>query len=97
MDASPADVRERASVEHYEPPVYGLDEPLWVAHDEETGCSGVGKVEAEAVGNLVSLIVVHETAAADDAEYVKLPGQVREKTWTGSGSEGIVGRLLGRL
>lgn len=93
MDASPDAVRQRATVEHYEPPVRGIEEPLWIATDEETGCSGVGKIEAEAIGNLLSLVATHETAAVDDAEYMKFPGDVREKTWTGE-SEGLVGRLL---
>lgn len=93
MDASVDAVRERAAVEHYEPPVYGIEEPVWIATDEATGCSGVGKVEDEAIGNLLSLVATHETAAIDDAEYVKLPGSVREKTWAGE-SDGLVGRLL---
>ena len=97
MSTSPDDVRRRASVEHYEPPVFGLDEPMWVATDEETGCSGVGRIEQEAVANLASLVATHETAAVDDAEYVKLPGAVREKTWADSGSESVVGRLLDRF
>ena len=107
MGSTASAVRDRASVEHYEPPVYGLDEPLWVARDEETGCSGIGRVEAEAIGNLVSLVVTHETAATEDAEYVKLPGDVVEKTWTdGSRSRtadaadqgrGLIARLFERL
>lgn len=96
MDASVDAVRERATVEHYEPPVHGIQEPLWVATDETTGCSGVGKVEDEAIGNLLSLVATHETAAIDDTEYVKLPGSVREKTWTGE-STGVVERLLGKF
>jgi len=93
MDASAEAVRERAEIEHYEPPVYGIEEPLWIATDEATGCSGVGKIEEEAVGNLLSLVATHETAPVDDAEYMKFPGDVREKTWTGE-SDGLVGRLL---
>ncbi|SNZ18041.1 hypothetical protein SAMN06269185_3211 [Natronoarchaeum philippinense] len=96
MDATPAAVRERARVEHYEPPVYGIEEPLWLATDEETGCTGAGKIEAEAVGNLLSLVATHETAAVDDAEYMKFPGEVHKKTWTGD-SEGLLGRVLDRL
>jgi predicted RNase H-like HicB family nuclease len=96
MEASPASVRERASVEQYQPPVFGLEEPMWIATDEETGCSGVGKIEEEAVANLLSLVATHESAATDDGEYLKLPGQVREKTWADSRS-GVLGRLLDRF
>lgn len=101
MATTASAVRDRARIEHYEPPVYGLDEPLWVARDEETGCSGLGRVEEEAIANLVSLVVAHETAAVEDGEYVKLPGKVVEKTWTDdSGTDsgkGLLARLFERL
>lgn len=90
-------VRERATVERYEPPVFGIDRELWVAEDEETGCTGIGRVEDEAIGNLVSLVLTHESAAVDETEYLKLPGDVREKRWSDAGARkrrGIVERFF---
>ncbi|GEM_PF-3336075 len=90
-------VRERATVEQYEPPVFGIDRELWVAEDAETGCTGIGRVEDEAIGNLVSLVLTHESAAVDETEYLKLPGDVRKKRWSDVGARkrrGIVERLF---
>jgi len=90
-------VRERAMVQQYEPPVFGIERDMWVAEDAETGCTGIGRVEDEAVGNLVSLVLTHESAAIDETEYLKLPGQVREKRWSNAGARkrrGIVERLF---
>lgn len=91
-------VRERATIQQYEPPVFGIDRELWVAEDAETGCTGIGRVEDEAVGNLVSLVLTHESAAVDDEEYLKLPGQVQEKRWSDAGARkrrGLVERFFG--
>ena len=85
-------VRERARVSHYEPPTFGLEDPIWVAEDEETGCAGVGRVEAEAIGNLIAVVDSHGEAATG---YVKLPGQVVERTWEEGG--GLLDRLRERL
>lgn len=71
-------IRERAVVEQYEPPVYGLDEPMWVAEDDETGCVGMGRVRAEAVGNLVAVVESHGDT---EGSHVKVPGSVVERTW----------------
>jgi len=100
MDAE--GVRQRAQVSHYEPPVYGLDEPMWVAEDDETGCAGVGRVEAEAVGNLVAAVDSH---GEQEGAYVKLPGRVVERRWDdgrgddasggGDGDGGLLDRLPG--
>jgi hypothetical protein len=91
-------ITERATVEQYEPPVFGIERDMWVAEDAETGCTGIGRVEQEALGNLVSLILTHESAAMDDGEYLKLPGQVREKRWSDAGARkrrGLVERFFG--
>lgn len=90
--AAPDGVRERARVERYEPPVYGLDEPMWVAEDDETGCVGVGRVEAEAVGNLLAVVDSH---GGGEHGYVKLPGQVFERSWEYQG--GLLERLRERF
>jgi hypothetical protein len=86
-------VRERATVSHYEPPVFGLEEPMWVAEDDENDCVGVGRVEAEAVGNLVAVVGAH---GHDHGGHVKLPGRVIERTWRGD-EEGLLDRLHGWL
>ncbi|WP_121821570.1 hypothetical protein [Halostella salina] len=87
---SPDAVRERAEVTHVEPPVYGLDEALWSAEDPETDCVGYGRVEAEAVGNLVAVVVEH----GDDSPvgHVKLPGEVVERTWERD-ADGVLSRI----
>lgn len=97
MESDERAIRDRASVEQYEPPVFGIEREMWVARDEETGCMGIGRVEAEAIGNLISLIVTHESAAYEDQEYLKLPGEVMEKRWGDAGSRrrrGIVERFF---
>lgn len=71
-------VRDRARVDQYEPPVFGLEETLWVAEDDETGCVGVGRVRAEAVGNLVAVVDSHGDR---EGSYVKIPGNVVDRTW----------------
>jgi len=91
MNTDPDSVRDRAVVTHAEPPLYDLDEPLWSAEDPETNCVGYGRVEAEAVGNLIA--VVTDRADASDAGYVKLPGKVVERTWQES-DDGIVSKFI---
>lgn len=88
MESDPDVVAERATVAHLEPPVYGLDEPMWTAEDDETDCVGVGRVEAEAVGNLVSVVVAYDRDPG--TSYVKLPGQVVERTWANEAESGGV-------
>lgn len=82
-------VRERAVVDRYEPPVYGLDRAMWVAEDPVTDCVGVGRVEAEAVGNLLAVVASHGEAGS----HLKMPGQVVERDWTEEGCQGLVDRL----
>jgi hypothetical protein len=56
MRADPDDVRDRAWVEHRQPPIDDLKEPMWFAEDPVSECAGVGRVEAETVGNLVAVV-----------------------------------------
>lgn len=90
MDTDPDSIRERAVVTHAEPPLYDLDEPLWSAEDPETNCVGYGRVEAEAMGNLIAVAV--ERADMSDTGYAKMPGEVMERTWQDS-SESIVSKF----
>jgi len=87
----PDTVRERARVTHVEPPVHGLDEALWSAEDPETDCVGYGRVEAEAVGNLVAVVV--DRGGDSSVGHVKLPGEVVERTWERD-AEGVLSRIV---
>ena len=71
-------LRARAVTTHWEPPVHGLEEPMWTARDPETGCTGIGKVEAEAYGNLAAAVDVHE-AEGGDVGYTKYPGTLHRR------------------
>ena len=68
-----------------------VEEPLWVAEDPESDCLGVGKVEAEAVGNLVSVVAEFEERGARKP-LLKVPGRVvaRPSARTGRGSASSV-------
>ncbi|MFC6734261.1 MULTISPECIES: hypothetical protein [unclassified Haladaptatus] len=68
------DLRARATVTCYEPPLYDLEKPLWVAEDPETDCVGIGRVEAEAFGNLTAAVAEFE-ADGGRVPYKKLPGR----------------------
>ena len=81
---------ERATVTRYEPPAFGLAEPVWVAEDPETNCLGIGHVEREAVGNLVS-VVCYEGGR----DRLKLPGQVTDRL--ADDEPGLLDRLTGWL
>jgi hypothetical protein len=68
-------VRERAWVERRGPAETGLDEEMWTAIDPVTDCTGAGRVEAEAVGNLIA--VVAEFERRDDTDpLMKVPGRI---------------------
>lgn len=71
---SESELRERAWVEHRRPPLDPIDEPLWMAEDPVTDCVGVGTVEAEAIGNLVSVVAEFE-AAEGQRPLLKMPGR----------------------
>lgn len=69
------EIRDRAWIERRRPPNADLDEPMWVAEDPVTGCAEAGRVEAEAVGNLVS-VVECEYSGESNRPLMKLPGRV---------------------
>jgi len=72
---NPDEVRERAWVDHRRPPVTDIDEAMWFAEDPVTDCAGVGRVEAEAVGNLVAVVTEFEAPGGPDNPTMKLPGR----------------------
>lgn len=74
-------VRDCADVYRVEPPAFGLSEALWVAEDPRTGFRGVGRVEAEAVGNLLALLDERDPDPAGPG-YVRLPGRTVQRRWT---------------
>jgi hypothetical protein len=65
-------VRERAWVERHREEGR---EPMWIAEDPVTECAGAGRVEAEAVGNLLAVVAEYETRAEDEP-LLKTPGPV---------------------
>lgn len=76
MSAEPDDIRERAWVEYRRQPHSNLDEPMWVAEDPVTNCAGMGYVETEAVGNLVSVVIESNRSSESSQPLLKLPGRV---------------------
>ena len=71
-------LRDRAVTTHWEPPVHGLEESMWTARDPATGCTGIGRVEAEAYGNLAA--AVHHYEDEESAVgYTKYPGTLRRR------------------
>lgn len=84
---SESEVRERAWVERREPPLDPVDEPLWVAEDPATDCLGVGSVEAEAVGNLVSVVAEFEAGEGRGRPLMKAPGRAVARPGTGTAAE----------
>ncbi|QLG27351.1 hypothetical protein HUG10_07225 [Halorarum halophilum] len=93
MDAE--ELRERATIDRLEPPVYDLDEPLWTAEDPVTECVGFGYVEEEAFGNLASAITRYENES-DGTRYRKVPGRFVRRTDADEGLIDAVKRALGR-
>ena len=95
MVSDPADIEARAWVEHRQPPIADIDDELWFAEDPETDCAGVGRVEAEAVGNLVAAVVAYESATDPGPPQMKLPGDTiaRPSKRARGPSEGVLGRL----
>jgi len=71
-------LRDRADVTHWEPPIHGLNEPMWTARDPETGCTGIGRVEAEAYGNLAAAVDRYEEEGSSTG-YTKYPGTLRRR------------------
>jgi hypothetical protein len=88
-------LRERAVTTHWEPPVHGLEQPMWTARDPTTGCAGIGRVEAEAYGNLAAA-VHHYDEEGSTVGYTKYPGTLHRRPLGDSDDDGASG-LLGRL
>lgn len=86
MSPDSDDVRDRAWVEHRRPPVDDLNEPMWIAEDPVTECAGVGRVEAEAMGNLIAVVIEYERRGASGPPLLKLPGSVVVRPSFRSGS-----------
>jgi hypothetical protein len=72
MSTDPETIRERAWVERHREEG---DEPMWIAEDPVTECAGAGRVEAEAVGNLVAVVAEYELRDEDEP-LLKTPGPV---------------------
>jgi hypothetical protein len=53
-----------------------LEKPMWIAEDPVTECAGVGRVEAEAIGNLIAVVVEYEHRNETSPPLLKLPGSV---------------------
>ena len=87
---SESEVRERAWVEHRRPPIDPIDEPLWVAEDPVTDCIGVGTVEVEAVGNLVSVVEEFEAEEGRWRPLMKVPGRTVARPGTKADAESSV-------
>jgi hypothetical protein len=77
-------LRDRAVITEWEPPVHGLEEPMWTARDPVTGCAGIGRVEAEAYGNLAAAVHYHDEEGATTG-YTKYPGTLRRRPTSGPG------------
>jgi hypothetical protein len=85
-------LRDRAVTTHWEPPVHGLERAMWTARDPETGCTGIGKVEAEAYGNLAAAVHLYEEEGSS-VGYTKYPGTVRRKPMGEPGRGGKTGLI----
>ena len=94
------DVRERCEITHWEPPVYDIEEEMWVAEDPITECMGFGRIEAEALGNLLAVVEEYETDGETGTPYVKLSGDTVRRTWDRryrEDGDGLLGRLRDEL
>lgn len=98
MDVDAEEIRERAWVRRRSPAETGLDEEMWTAEDPVTDCSGAGRVEAEAVGNLVAVVAEYHDRGDGDP-LTKVPGRVipRPGVTTGTGAGGTDESLFDTL
>lgn len=81
MDADPDAIRDRLKVMHLDETISVSEAAMWYAEDQQTGCIGLGAVEAEAVGNAISAVSQYERDAPSGPPYVKTPGRVVQKSW----------------
>ncbi|WP_435176411.1 hypothetical protein [Halorussus sp. AFM4] len=95
MDRDSDAVRDRLQVVHLDNELSLGEGAVVYAEDPETGCIGLGEVEAEAVGNAVSVVAKYEEGSGG-APYVKAPGRVVEKKWEDDGS-GLLDAVYDRL
>ena len=72
-----------------------VDEPLWVAEDPATDCVGVGSVEAEAVGNLVSVVAEFEADEGRRRPLMRVPGRTVARP--GADGDAVSSSILDRL
>lgn len=79
-------LRERAVTTLWEPPVHGIEEPMWTARDPVTDCAGIGRVEAEAYGNLAAAVHYYDEEGSSVA-YTKYPGTLHRRPMGKSGPE----------
>jgi hypothetical protein len=80
-------VRDRAWVEERRPETANIDRPMWVAEDPTTDCVGVGRIEAEAVGNLLAVVTEFDANPSSERPLMKLPGRVITRpSWEGGGA-----------
>lgn len=88
MPTDPDAVRERAWVERHRE----SGDVMWIAEDPVTECAGAGRVEAEAIGNLVA--VVDEFESAGEEPLLKTPGPVVVRESAPSQSSSLVDQVL---
>lgn len=81
MDVDPDAIRDRLQVMHIDEAISVSESAVWHAEDPQTGCIGLGAVEAEAVGNAISAVSQYEHDAPSGPPYVKTPGRVVQKSW----------------
>lgn len=96
MDTDPDAIRDRLQVVHLDEALSLGEDAVVYAEDPETGCIGLGEVEAEAVGNAVAVVARYEREEGGGAPYVKAPGLVVEKSWGGDRS-GLLDAVRDRL
>ncbi|WP_135853812.1 hypothetical protein [Halorussus salinus] len=83
MAADADEIRDRLQLVELDESLSVTGEELTYAEDPETGCLGIGEIEAEAVGNAISVVVRYEREGDDGPPLVKAPGNVVRKTWGG--------------
>lgn len=96
MDADPDAIRDRLQVMHIDDTISLSEGAVWHAEDPQTGCIGLGAVEAEAVGNAISVVSQYERDAPSGPPYVKTPGRVVQKSWAADRTS-VLDRVRERL
>lgn len=81
MTTNPDEIRDRLQVVTLDDQISLGDGAILYVEDPHTGCVGLGEVEAEAVGNAISVVIQYESDNSSDTPYVKAPGRVIKKSW----------------